>query len=70
MSISQQLVVSQTVSGACRRGVCPDLTKVEAALEIYVVRQKDIGALFRYEKFLVKMSHWMFRAMSEEVFAY
>jgi hypothetical protein len=34
MSISQQLVVSQTVSGACRRGVCPNLTKVEAALEI------------------------------------
>jgi hypothetical protein len=63
-------VVSQTVSGACRRGVCPDLTKVEAALEIYAVRQKNIGALFRYEKFSVKMSYWMFRAMSKGVFAY
>jgi hypothetical protein len=40
---SQQLVVSQTVNGACRRGVCPNLIKVEAALEICVVRQRDTG---------------------------
>jgi hypothetical protein len=43
MPRSQQLVVSQTVNGTCRRGVCPDLTKVEAALEICLERQKDTG---------------------------